>query len=372
MQQIGKYQMIVMIIMFELGSTTLFELGIKAKQDSWLAILFGALIGFALLWVFVRIQNRAPSLCFAGLLRLHLGRLLGTVVGVLYAVYFAYESMRNIRDFSELTVMTIMQQTPQWIIIVIVAGLALYALSKGALVFFRIVELLFPVVLISYTLLLLFLIITKLPNIHHLLPILEDGIAPVAKAAFPDIISFPFGQIVVFLMFWHHISEKNNTGKTVAMGYMIVSVFLILMNAITMSVLGPELSAVSALPLLEVVQLIRLANIIERLDVVVTLLLYIGLYVKMTLFFMASVLMISSLFKLKNGRVGLVMIILITLMSFTERNNTEHIWIGLVIAVKVFTVFQIQIPLLLLIVGALRGLGKKNGGSAEGEVAIQK
>ena len=90
------------------------------------------------------------------------------------------------------------------------------------------------------------------------------------------------------------------------------------MNAMTMSVLGPELTAVSTLPLLEVVQLIRLANFIERLDVLVTLLLYIGLYVKMTLFYIASVLMISSLFKLKNGRVGLVIIILIIVMSFSE------------------------------------------------------
>lgn len=372
MGQLGKYQLIVMIIMFELGSTPLFELGMKAKQNSWLAMLIAAFIGLAFVWVYFRIQNRAPSLCLAGLLRLHLGRWLGTFFGILYAGYFAYESMRNVRDFSELTVMTIMQQTPQWIIIFIVPALAFYALSKGTVVFFRIVELLFPIVLISYFILLLLLIIAQLPNVHRLLPILEDGIVPVAKAAFPDIVSFPFGQTVVFLMFLHRVSEKDKPQKSVVMGYMIVAVFLILMNAITMSVLGPELAAVSSLPLLEVVQLIRLANFIERLDVLVTLLLYIGLYVKMTLFYLAAVMMISSLFKLKNGRVGFVMMILIIVMSFSERSNTAHIWIGLVIAVKVFTIFQMQIPLLLLIVGAFRGLGKKRKGNSGGEVSINK
>ncbi len=372
MQKLGKYQLIVMIIMFELGSTPLFELGVKAKQNSWLAMTIAALIGFALIWMYLRIQKRAPSLSLAGLLCLHLGPLLGTFVGVIYAAYFAYESMRNVRDFSELTVMTILQQTPQWVIIIIVTGAALYALSKGTVVFFRIVEMLFPIVIISYAFVLVLLVITRLPNVHHLLPIMEDGIGPVVKAAFPDIVSFPFGQIVVFLMFWHQLSEKTKPGKPTVTGYLYVSVFLILMNAMTMSVLGPELTAVSTLPLLEVVQLIRLANFIERLDVLVTLLLYIGLYVKMTLFYIASVLMISSLFKLKNGRVGLVIIILIIVMSFSEQNYSAHIWIGLVIMVKLFTIFQILIPLLLLIVGALRGLGKKKEGNTGEDVSIQQ
>ncbi len=118
MQKLGKYQLIVMIIMFELRSTPLFELGIKAKQNSWLAMTIAALIGLTLIWVYLRIQKHTPSLSLPGLLCLHLGRLLGTFVGVMYAAYFAYESMRNVRDFSELTVMTILQQTPQWVIII--------------------------------------------------------------------------------------------------------------------------------------------------------------------------------------------------------------------------------------------------------------
>ena len=36
MQQIGKSQLALLIILFLVGSTPLFELGIKAKQDAWL------------------------------------------------------------------------------------------------------------------------------------------------------------------------------------------------------------------------------------------------------------------------------------------------------------------------------------------------
>ncbi|MCQ6557982.1 GerAB/ArcD/ProY family transporter [Paenibacillus mendelii] len=370
MGALGKYQIVVMTVMFELGSTPLFELGIEAKQDAWLAMLFASLAGLVLTWIYLRIQLRFPSYGLNELLRAHLGRILGAAVSLLFAVYFIYEASRNVRDFSELTVMTILQQTPQWIIIAIVCLIGLYAAWKGTTVFFRVVELLFPIVFVSYAFILLLLIVSRLSNYHRLLPMLEHGVAPVLNAAFPDIVSFPFGQMVVFLVFWHRVKENKRLGRAAVWAYIVVAFFLTLMNALTISILGPEIASISSLPLLEVVQLIRFASFLERVDVFVTLLLYIGLYVKMTLFYMAAILVVNGIFPKSYRTYAVVIIVLIAAMAFLEPDHTTFIWIGLTVSVKIFPLFQIVIPLLLLVIGALRGLGSNKG--VDGGAAAEK
>ncbi|WP_328589543.1 GerAB/ArcD/ProY family transporter [Priestia abyssalis] len=45
------FRLLFLIILFEIGSTTLFELGIKAKQDAWIVVLIASFIGSGLVWV---------------------------------------------------------------------------------------------------------------------------------------------------------------------------------------------------------------------------------------------------------------------------------------------------------------------------------
>lgn len=351
MQQIGKNQLSILIIVFLIGSTPLFELGIKAKQDAWLAMTLASGAGLLLTVMYMRIQRRAPEAELAELYMMHFGRFIGGGIGLVYAVWFAYESMRNVRDVGELTMMALLTVTPKWIVMLLIISAAAYTVSKGLEVFVRVVQLLFPVVALSYLLIILLLLIARLPQLAHLLPVLENGAAPVVKAAFPDLLSFPFGQMVMFFIFWKHVKEKKIVGRISYWSFIGVSAFLVLMNMLIMCVLGPELAAVTALPLLEVVQLIRLANFLERLDVIVTLLLFIGLYVKITALYMASVFTLNAVtgaaYRYCVMPVGLV----IYLSSFLEKNNTYHIWIGLDITLKIVPLFQVVLPLLMLMVG---------------------
>lgn len=42
MVYITKVQLFFLIMLFEIGSTTLFALGIKAKQDAWIVVLIAS------------------------------------------------------------------------------------------------------------------------------------------------------------------------------------------------------------------------------------------------------------------------------------------------------------------------------------------
>ncbi|SDT44272.1 spore germination protein KB [Paenibacillaceae bacterium GAS479] len=344
-------QIAIFIMMFSIGSTPMFQLGTDAKQDSWIALAVAAVAGLGMLWVYRTLQNRAPEEDLGGLLKLHFGKVIGIVLGVAMSLLFAYESMRNVRDFGELTLSTLLPQTPMWCIMLIITGIAYYTVSKGLTTFFRITQILLPVLVGSYGLLLLLLLIGGLIDPQRLEPVLENGMGPVLQTAFPDLLSFPFNQVIVLLVFWKYATGSKKTGAASYTAYIAVALFLIAVNAVIMMVLGPALTELKTLPTLEAVVLIRLANFIERLDILVTMLLYIGLYVKIAGMYFASVLLLRSCCKVPLKVGALVIGPLIYAASFLEPTNTYHLWAGLEVSVKMTPFFQIVLPLLMLIIG---------------------
>lgn len=362
-QLIGKNQLALLIIMFMIGSTPLFELGNDAKQDSWIAMSMAAAAGLLLTSLYLVIQRRAPEADMSSLFKLHFGKWIGTVLGCAYSIWFAYECMRNVRDVGELTSAALLQFTPKWVIMLFIMLAAAYTASKGVEVFVRVVQLLFPVAAASYLIIIILLFFSGLVQISELLPIMESGPMPVLGAAFPDLVSFPFGQMVIMFAFWRLVSEKKEISKITLLSQGGVSLFLIFMNALILCVIGPALASATSLPLLQAVQLIRLANFLERLDIIITLLLFIGLYVKITALYLASMMIFHRATGIETRNLLLPIGLAIYGMSFLEPNNTFHIWLGLDVTLQIVPAFQIAIPLAMLIVGVRKRYKNK---SAEG------
>ncbi|MFD0697898.1 GerAB/ArcD/ProY family transporter [Paenibacillus sp. GCM10027628] len=349
MEGISKYQIAVMIILFQIGSTPLFALGSKAKQDSWIAMFVAAAAGLLLVLMFLSIQRKAPDHDLIGILRICFGNVCGNLLGGCFVIYFAYESMRNVRDFGEITTITLLSRTPQFIIMLFVVLLAAYAIAMGIETFCRVVEILTPIVAVSYMTLIILIISSKLLSVDRLLPVLENGIAPVLRAAFPDIISFPYGQMVIFFMMWRLLNDKTRMQHVTIVAYISVALFLIVMNMLNVMVLGPSLLGNSTLPFLQTVQLIQVGEIFERLDVFVTLLLFLGLFVKMTAFYWAATYAVSQLAGSKSKFPIFYIGSVIFITSFIEPNYTYHVWLGLEVSVKLFPIFQILLPLAMFI-----------------------
>ncbi|WP_090818484.1 GerAB/ArcD/ProY family transporter [Paenibacillus sp. yr247] len=345
MERIGNYQLAVMIILFQIGSTPLFALGSSAKQDAWLAMLGAAAAGLLLLLMFIYIQSKFPDQCLIGLLQYCFGKRIGIVVSVSFAIYFAYESMRNVRDFGEITNLTLLNSTPKFVTMLITVLLAAYAIAMGIEVFCRVTEALLPLVALSYGILILLIFISGLVKTDNILPILDNGIAPVLRAAFPDILSFPFGQMVLFFMIWHLLPNQKNMKKISIIAYLMVALFLITMNILNIMVLGDTLAANSTLPFLQTVQLIQVGDVLERLDVLVTLLLFLGLFVKMTAFFWGAVYACTRIFPSTSKNLWIFYVgFLIFVTSFLEPSYTIHTWLGLNVSLKLYPLFQVIIP----------------------------
>lgn len=169
-------ELIVCISLFELGSTTLYLIGDEAKQDAWLAMLIGALAGLFVLLLHLAIHHQDPNLDLYMLFRRYIGKYWGTLFNLLFVGYFAYETSRNLRDLGEVTVMTLLNQTPIWVITLITVMVISNTVRYGYKVLFSFSLILLPVFAIAFTVITVLIPATGLFHFEFILPILEyDG-----------------------------------------------------------------------------------------------------------------------------------------------------------------------------------------------------
>jgi len=344
-------ELAVCLSLFEVGSTTLFLMGGEAKQDAWLAMLTGALAGLLLLLIHLGIHHQEPELDLFLLFRRYMGKIMGTILNLMFVGYFAYEASRNLRDLSEVTVLTLLNRTPMWLITVITILVVSNTVRYGYRVLFLMCMILFPMMLLGYTLISILIPSTGIFHAELILPVLENGWKPIVKAAFPEIISFPFGQVVLFLVFYPYARKGRNFNKVVITAYIVTALALTFINQLIIFVLGPQIAAYSTLPLLETVQMIELTEVFERMDALFTMLLFLGLGIKIAAFFHGAVIGLERVTGVNYKKWVFAVGVLLCGLSFLSPTYTEHIEVGRGVTLNYSSpVFQIFLPVLLFVV----------------------
>ncbi|MGG4480492.1 GerAB/ArcD/ProY family transporter [Paenibacillus illinoisensis] len=354
-------ELAVCLSLFEVGSTTLFLMGGEAKQDAWLAMLIGAFAGLLLLVIHLTIHHQEPELDLFLLLQRYMGKLLGTVICFSFIGYFTYEASRNLRDLSEVTTLTLLNKTPMWLISVISLLVVANTVRYGYRVLFLICMILFPVMVFGYVLISILIPATGLFHTDLSLPVMENGWSTIFKAAIPEVVSFPFGQVVLFLVFYPYARKGKNLNKVVIIAYIATAVSLTFINQLIIFVMGPEIAMFSTLPLLQTVQLIDMTEVLERMDALFTLLLFLGLGIKIAFFFQGAVIGLERITGASYRRWVLPVGIVLYGLSFLSPNFTEHLEVGRGIALIYSSpLFQIVLPLILLIVILIKKRMKTN------------
>ncbi|MDR7002101.1 GerAB/ArcD/ProY family transporter [Neobacillus niacini] len=360
--KISGFQLFVLIVLFEMGSAILFAPGSESKQDAWISILLGLAGGLLLFLVHYRLYLFYPDLPLTSYIRKITGKWLGTIIGLLYIIYFLYQAARILRDFGELLVTTVYTSTPLFIINSLMVLSIVYACYKGFEVVARVAELYFYFIYLFAIIGFLMIMFSGLIHIENLQPILENGLRPVLKMFFQQTIYFPFGEMVVFTMFLPYINESKKV-KVVCLGAMILAgINIVITSVVNISVLGVELFTRSNFPLFSTVGKIQISSFIQRLDPFFLIYLIIAGFFKITLFFNAVLIGIADIFKFENHRkiifpTGLIILFLsITIAA----NYSEHIMEGImVIPLYLHLPFQIIIPFILLIMAYFRNRRQK-------------
>lgn len=350
--KISRHQLFTLMFIFEIGSTTLFALGIKAKQDAWIVILFSLIIGLGLIWIYTELQKNFPEKNYAEIIISILGKPLGTPLALLYALYWLWPAARNLREFGELINISLLQSTPLFIILLTFVLTSLYFLVLGVEVLGRTSEVTLPIVVVFLLSVFVMIYISGQVDFYNLKPILADGIIPVIKAAFPNVAMFPFGEIFIFSMYWHYVNQNQLVRRTTILVAIFSGLLLSLTLLFHISVLGVEYTSISIIPLLEVIKLINIGDIITNIDALGVIIMFLGGFYKMSLFFYGVTLIIATIFNIKNFKLLLSItgIILLWVSIIFEPSYIYHRWMTPFDTNYFYIVFLNIIPTLLLLI----------------------
>lgn len=302
MIRISKHQLFCLMMLFEIGSTSLYILGAEANQDAWIAILLGTAGGVGLIWVYTKLQGMFPENNIAEIIIKLLGKLVGIPIVFLYGLYFFYKSSVILREFSELILMSYLPRTPVIYISISLILIIILVCWSGLEVFGRTSEITLPIVLVFIFMVYILITISGKVDLKELTPVLAKGLKPVINAAYPRILNFPFGEAFVFFMYWCYVNPRESVAKTALLASLASGLLITASAVIIISTLSIEFADHSTVPLLQVIKLINIGDILTNLDAIGVTIIFIGGLYKITVFFYGAILVINALFKIKNNK----------------------------------------------------------------------
>ncbi|QVK18391.1 endospore germination permease [Mycoplasmatota bacterium] len=234
--KISSFQLSVLIIGFTLGSSTIFNPAFMAGSDAWMVIVLSLLSGIVLIAIFSYISILNPGKTLIGILTDVFGKIIGKFIAGLYIWYFIHLLSLVIRNFMEFISATIYYETPMLFISSILVLVCAYKIKKGLEVMARVAELLIPIIIMIIFLLLITLISKY--DVSYFFPVLDKGLKPVLKASFL-MMTFPYGELVAFLMIFPHLNKQKNVFKIASISVILAGLLLLVVTLRTLLVLGP-------------------------------------------------------------------------------------------------------------------------------------
>lgn len=367
-ENISPFQLALLIILFEIGSAIIVGIGNDAKQDAWIAIIIATVIGLLLVTMFTYVSSFSPGRNLFQIMEYSFGRVITIMICFCYILYFLYIAARVLRDFGEILVTVTYQDTPIEFILLVFMVTVAYVIYLGLEVIGRVSELLFPYVIFFLVLIILFFVIQGSIQLENVKPVLAEGLTPVIKSVFPELVGFPFGELIVFTLIWSNTSRFKLVGKVSLIATSISGGILIITSLVKITVLGPNMINRSPFPLLSAVRNISLANFIERIDALVIFMFMVGILIKIILFVYASLKGLEYISQIPYRPFVFPICMLISFFSVIVTSNfAEHIEEGIqIVPLYLHMPFQVVIPLFLLVTLVLKK--KMKGGVPPHEI----
>lgn len=348
-ERLSNIQLSMLFAGFLYGSSSLLNPASSALQDGWLAFIFGWMLGFILIGIYVLIYLLNPSLTLIGIVRRNFGKIPGSAIGALYAWYFLHLAAIVLRDFGEFSGLVMLPDTPMPFIIACFGLLCVYGLKKGIEVVARTSELLTPLVPLAF--LAITIGVAGIMDFSNIQPVLAKGVKPVINAGF-GVLTFPFGESIAFLMILPLARKRNSLMKAILLSTLLAGTLLLMVVLRDIFVLNPFFGQRAAFPAELASKLFPNINIYPLIYVN----LMIGGGIKVTVCLYAAAAAVAELFGISDYKAFILpMTAFAVVLSIWLYDNVMQMFI---FANKVYPYyvlpFQIILPLLLLLVSFIK------------------
>lgn len=326
-----------------------------AGRDGWISVLTVATAyGLLVAWVIIKLGSKFPDRTLVEYAPVIFGPYLGKLIGVAYVFWFTHINSVIVREFGDFLLASFMPETPLIAFIIMLLILGAWATKSGLEVICRFNEFIFPLFMLSVTV--IFILAAWEADFSHLLPIMENGIKPGLRGAW-DPMAWR-GEIIIVSMIFPYINSSDKAGKYLTYSVISIGLVLTLATILTTAVVG-ELAQYLAFPFFELARCISIGRFIERMEALVLVMWVAGVTIKVAVFYYVSALGAAQVFGLSDYRpIVLPIGFVLGVWSLELFQNSSQLidWLTKTLPPYAF-VFEIGIPLLLLIVACLRKKG---------------
>lgn len=350
--RISAFQLFSLMTLFQLGTALVVNLGLEARRDAWIAVFLGMGYGLLLFWMLVYLYKLFPDMLPTEYVRILFGKYIGTVIGVMYVVFFTYVTGRDLRDGGALVLSLTLKQTPLVIANTLMIMSVAYVLHKGVEVLARTALIFLAMVMLIGAFSTVLLVLSDVIEPKRLLPILENGIQPILSTFVHQSYAFPFSEVICFAMLLPYLSKSKNGIRAGYLSILLAGVLLSYTSAMNISVLGVNMVERSPLPLMTTVSKTSISDFIQRNDIFIVMTLIIGDFFKVAVYYYAAVIGAAEIFKLEYRKlvypVGLLVLVISLLVA---SSLPEHLEEGAKVLYQVSPLFFVVIPVILVIAG---------------------
>lgn len=363
---ISATQLYSLMILFLTGSTLIIGLNFTAKQDSVIAVIIELFIGILLFYFYLLILLKSSWKEFIPLLQMGFGTFIARILGVLYSLYFLYIAGLVMMDFSFFVTNIMLLDSPNWVVVIPFLFVVGYSLILGFEAIARSSEIL------------MFIFITFLPIIwllgffsdefdpKYLVPLFSEGWRSISEVIFPSGLTFPFGELIVFLVLLPYVKNVKTVKKFSWLPITISAFIIIITMELVIGILHAPFASSFYYPFVKAMEMVSYLNMIEHFEVVLELLLLAGVFIKVTVYLYCARVTLYQVFKIKKQNIWHILLLLAFMYGgalFKSTNMVEQLYLLREQVPYFFNIpFQFVIPFLLglIIFGKTHGMKRKN------------
>jgi spore germination protein KB len=253
-----------------------------SKQDAWLSVLVGGVIGLAITYLAAHLSVIHPNQTLVEFSQALLGKWFGRMIVLPYFIAWYTLSAVVLRSFGDFIHLVALDRTPVWIIMILIVGLMIYLTYSGGITgigrFSQIVgPILFLTLFVSF--------ILSIGNVrwHHLLPVYADsGWLNILKGSIPAASYLGESFFLLAIVSFMHNPQKAPLRSMIGVG---LTAFIILITTImVILVFGPNFSVNLRFPYFMLIRSIDILNFIQNVDLFVIFVWIYGMFAKLSLY----------------------------------------------------------------------------------------
>ncbi len=325
-----------------------------ARQDSWLVALGGLILFIPFLLTYTHLAKRFPDSTLFDIFKTVYGKVFGTALSAVYAVYFLMVFSYYLRDIADFYAGYIMVDTPPEVFGTAAVLVAAYALGKGIRHLPRLCV--FAAATGLLIIVITFLLLAGDMDFQNFLPILSQPTDTYVQSV-SQFMLVPCAQLLYLLMLTPKLRSVKKLGKMTLLGFAIAGTTFIVTLVRNTSVLGPEAGLVYSASY-EAVRMINAGQVFTRMELLIALSITFLLFINVCVIYYATVHGLAGILGLKTDKSILLPVggIAVVLSMINFGSTVAHLEFALKYNVPAFAVFHFVIPPVTLLVARLRRL----------------